>query len=73
MKRVPYVVSYVRLDIVTKVPHWAEPYVQKGDKVLRYERDHVVVPGKGGLKLGESYTKFVGYATEDGKEVKLPE
>ena len=60
MMPMAYTIIQRRIDIVTKVPAWAEDYIKKGDLVMREDHDTIVVNGKR-YRLGESYTKFSGY------------
>jgi len=64
----PYRIIQYRIDIVTKVPAWAEGTpIQKGAEVVRLDDETVFVtgqgPGYGKYQLGESYTKFKGFGT----------
>ena len=55
-----YALVQQRIDIVTKVPVWAEGVLNKGDQVIRLD-NQTILRGNGRYKLGESYTKFKGY------------
>ena len=57
----PYAIVQRRIDVVTKVPAWAEGSIQKGAEVIRLDAETVMLPGSGRFRLGESYTKFKGY------------
>jgi len=57
----PYAIISRRIDVVTKVPAWAEGSIQKGAEVIRLDAETVMLPGSGRFRLGESYTKFKGY------------
>ena len=57
----PYAIIQRRIDVVTRVPAWAEGSIQKGDEVIRLDAETVMLPGSGRFRLGESYTKFKGY------------
>lgn len=59
----PYAIIQRRVDIVTRVPAWAEGTINKGDQVYRLDSQTVYIKGSGRYKLGESYTKFTGYTT----------
>jgi hypothetical protein len=63
----PYKIIQYRIDIVTKVPAWAEGTIQKGVEVIRLDAETVFVteqgPGHGKYRLGESYTKFKRFGT----------
>jgi hypothetical protein len=59
----PYAIIQRRIDIVTKVPAWADGTINKGDHVIRLD-SQTVLRGDGRYKLGESYTKFFGYTSE---------
>jgi hypothetical protein len=50
-----------RIDIVTRVPAWAEGSIRAGAEVIRLDHETVVLPGNGQYRLGESYTKFKDY------------
>lgn len=58
----PYVVVQRRVDIVKRVPKWAEFALEKGQHVYRI--DDRTVEDMGSivrLSLGESYTEFYMY------------
>ena len=57
----PYAIIQRRIDVVTRVPAWAEGSIQKGAEVIRLDAETVMLPGSGRFRLGESYTKFKGY------------
>jgi len=57
----PYAIIQRRVDIVTRVPAWAEGSIQKRAEVIRLDAETVMLPGSGRFRLGESYTKFKGY------------
>jgi hypothetical protein len=57
----PYAIIQRRIDVVTRVPAWAEGSIQKGAEVIRLDAETVWLSGRGRYKLGESYTKFKGY------------
>jgi len=57
----PYAIIQRRIDIVTRVPEWAEGSIEKGAEVIRLDDSTVILFGRGKYKLGESYTKFKGY------------
>ena len=57
----PYAIIQRRVDIVTRVPAWADGSIQKGAEVIRLDAETVMLPGSGRFRLGESYTKFKGY------------
>ena len=57
----PYAIISRRIDVVTKVPAWAEGRISKGAEVIRLDHETVMLPGNGKYYLGESYTKFKGY------------
>jgi hypothetical protein len=59
----PYAIIQRRVDIVTRVPAWAEGTINKGDQVYRLDSQTVYMKGSGRYKLGESYTRFTGYTT----------
>lgn len=63
----PYKIIQYRIDIVTKVPAWAEGTIQKGATVVRLDDKTVFItgngPGHGKYLLGESYTKFERFGT----------
>src|SRR5262245_6805109 len=58
----PYIKVQVRVDVVTRVPSWAEDLLKVGDKVYRIydNRVYLMRPG-GSVALGSSYSKFNGY------------
>ena len=58
----PYAIIQRRIDVVTRVPAWAdEGIIEKGAEVVRLDAETVILPGRGQYKMGESYTKFKGY------------
>ena len=57
----PYAIIQRRIDIVTRVPAWAQGTIDKGAEVVRMDAQTVWIPGRGNFKIGESYTKFKGY------------
>jgi hypothetical protein len=57
----PYKLIQYRLDIVTRVPAWAQGSISKGAEVIRLDHETVVLPGNGKYYFPESYTKFKGY------------
>ena len=57
----PYAIIQRRIDVVIRVPAWAEGSIQKGAEVIRLDAETVMLPGSGRFRLGESYTKFKGY------------
>jgi len=57
----PYAIIQRRIDVVTRVPAWAEGSIQKGAEAIRLDAETVMLPGSGRFRLGESYTKFKGY------------
>jgi predicted neuraminidase len=58
----PYAIVQRRIDIVTKVPAWAQGVIEKGAEVIRLDAHTVaIIGGRSQYKLGESYTKFKGY------------
>ena len=59
----PYAIIQRRIDIVTRVPAWAQGTINKGDEVVRLDSQTVYIKGSGRYKLGESYTRFKGYTT----------
>jgi len=63
----PYKIIQYRIDIVTKVPAWAQGTIEKGAEVIRLDAETVFItgqgPGHGKYRLGESYTKFKGFGT----------
>ena len=63
----PYAIIQRRIDIVTRVPAWAEGSIQKGAEVIRLDAETVFIteqgPGHGKYRLGESYTKFKQFGT----------
>ena len=59
----PYAIIQRRIDIVTRVPAWAEGTIDKGAEVVRMDAQTVYITGSGKYKLGESYTKFDRYST----------
>lgn len=58
----PYKIVQYRIDIVTRVPAWAEGKINKGDQVVRLDSQSVMLGGAR-YQLGESYTKFNGFGT----------
>ena len=60
----PYAIIQRRIDVVTRVPAWAEGSIQKGAEVIRLDAETVMLPGSGRFRLGESYTKFKGYTEQ---------
>ena len=60
-EKYPYAIIQRRIDIVIKVPAWAQGTINKGDEVVRLDSQTVVLNGSGRFRLGESYTKFKGY------------
>ena len=59
----PYAIHQRRIDIVIRVPAWAQGTINKGDEVYRLDSQTVYIKGSGRYKLGESYTRFKGYTT----------
>ena len=63
----PYKIIQYRIDIVTRVPAWAQGTIEKGAEVVRLDAETVFItgqgPGHGKYQLGESYTKFKGFGT----------
>lgn len=63
----PYKIIQYRIDIVTRVPAWAQGTINKGAEVIRLDAETVFVteqgPGHGKYQLGESYTKFKQFGT----------
>ena len=59
----PYAIIQRRIDIVTRVPAWAEGVINKGAEVVRMDAQTVYITGRGKYRLGESYTKFDRYST----------
>jgi hypothetical protein len=63
----PYKIIQYRIDIVTRVPAWAQGTIEKGAEVVRLDAETVFVteqgPGHGKYRLGESYTKFKEFGT----------
>ena len=59
----PYAIIQRRIDIVTRVPAWAQGTIDKGAEVVRMDAQTVYITGRGKYRLGESYTKFKGYTT----------
>ena len=59
----PYAIIQRRIDIVTRVPAWAQGTIDKGAEVVRMDAQTVYLNGSGKYKLGESYTKFNRYST----------
>jgi hypothetical protein len=59
----PYAIIQRRVDIVTRVPAWAQGTISKGAEVIRLDSQTVYIKDSGRYKLGESYTRFTGYAT----------
>lgn len=59
----PYAIIQRRIDIVTRVPAWAQGTIDKGAEVVRMDAQTVYITGSGKYKLGESYTKFNRYST----------
>ena len=59
----PYAIIQRRIDIVTRVPAWAQGTIDKGAEVVRMDAQTVYITGRGKYKLGESYTKFNRYTT----------
>jgi len=57
----PYAIIQRRIDVVTRVPAWAQGLIEKGAEVVRLDASTVWLSGRGRYKLGESYTKFKGY------------
>ena len=57
----PYTIIQRRIDVVTRVPAWAQGLIEKGAEVIRLDAETVMLPGSGRFRLGESYTKFKGY------------
>ena len=62
----PYAIHLRRVDIVTRVPGWAQGTINKGAEVYRLDSQTVYIKGSGRYKLGESYTRFKGYTTPVG-------
>ena len=59
----PYAIIQRRIDIVTRVPAWAQGVINKGAEVVRMDAQTVYITGRGKYKIGESYTKFDRYST----------
>ena len=59
----PYAIIQRRIDIVTRVPAWAQDTIAKGTEVVRMDAQTVYITGRGKYKIGESYTKFDRYST----------
>ena len=63
----PYAIHQRRVDIVTRVPAWAQGTISKGAEVIRLDAETVFIteqgPSHGKYQLGESYTKFKGFGT----------
>ena len=59
----PYAIIQRRIDIVTRVPAWAQGTIDKGTEVVRMDAQTVYITGSGKYKIGESYTKFDRYST----------
>ena len=59
----PYAIHQRRVDIVTRVPAWAQGTIAKGTEVVRMDAQTVYITGRGKYKIGESYTKFDRYST----------
>ena len=59
-EKYPYAIIQRRIDIVTRVPAWAQGTINKGDEVVRLDSQTVLLGGFR-YKLGQSYTKFKGY------------
>jgi hypothetical protein len=59
----PYAIIQRRIDIVTRVPDWAQDTIAKGTEVVRMDAQTVYITGRGKYKIGESYTKFDRYST----------
>ena len=59
----PYAIIQRRIDIVTRVPAWAQGTIAKGTEVVRMDAQTVYLNGSGKYRLGESYTKFNRYST----------
>lgn len=59
----PYAIMQRRIDIVTRVPAWAQDTIKKGTEVIRMDAQTVYVTGRGKFLMGESYTKFDRYTT----------
>jgi len=59
-QKAPYTLTQYRIDVVVRVPGWAIGKISKGDQVIR-ESDQTVQFAGVRYRLGESYTKFVGY------------
>ena len=59
----PYAIIQRRIDIVTRVPAWAQGTIAKGTEVVRMDAQTVYITGRGKYKIGESYTKFDRYST----------
>ena len=59
----PYAIIQRRIDIVTRVPAWAQGTIDKGAEVVRMDAQTVYITGRGKYKIGESYTKFDRYST----------
>jgi hypothetical protein len=62
-EKYPYAIIQRRIDVVSRVPAWAQGTINKGDQVYRLDSQTVYIKGSGRYKLGESYTKFKGYTT----------
>jgi hypothetical protein len=66
-KKYPYRIIQYRIDIVTRVPAWAQGIIEKGAEVIRLDAETVFIteqgPKHGKYRLGESYTKFKGFGT----------
>jgi hypothetical protein len=66
-KKYPYRIIQYRLDVVTRVPAWAQGIIEKGAEVIRLDAETVFIteqgPKHGKYRLGESYTKFKGFGT----------
>ena len=60
----PYAIIQRRIDVVTRVPAWAQDLIEKGAEVVRLDDSTVWLSGRGRYKLGESYTKFKGYTEQ---------
>ena len=60
----PYAIIQRRIDVVTRVPAWAQDLIKKGTEVIRLDDSTVWLSGRGRYKLGESYTKFKGYTEQ---------
>ena len=61
ISRNKYVIIQRRLDRVVRVPAWMDGLVSIDTNVVRLDSETVMLSDGRMCKLGESYTRFIGY------------